>query len=82
MQGRQASSLLAGRSGHNVTVSARTLNYVWMKSKMLAYGWLHGRGDGDFDLDIVHVDEAKRLLGQFVALCDISIPDVKDWGKL
>ena len=49
---------------------------------MLAYGWLHGRGDGDFDLDVVHVDEAKRLLGQFVALCDISIPDVKDWKKL
>ena len=77
MQGRQASSLLAGRSGHNVTVRARSFA-LCMDEEQDADIW----GDGDFDLDVVHVDEAKRLLCQFVALCDVSIPDVKDWGKL
>ena len=33
----------------------------------------------EYYLLIVHVDEANRLVHQLVALCDIPIPDVKDY---
>ena len=33
----------------------------------------------EYYLLVVHVDEANRLVHQLVALCDIPIPDVKDY---
>ena len=35
-----------------------------------------GEEINEYDLVVVHVDKAIRLLGQLVALCDVAIPEV------
>ena len=46
-----------------------------MKNGNIEYN-VDGEEINEYDLVVVHVDKAIRLLRQLVALCDVAIPEV------
>ena len=46
-----------------------------MKNGNIEYNF-DGEEMNEYDLVVVHVDKAIRLLGQLVTLCDVAIPEM------